>query len=115
MNCGGVETDFYISRHTAACRQSFTCDQEGAAPWPCLVGDFTGVPAVALAVERPNQVAGVVVALTQLAHRQQALAQLPLVAQQAGWVGPQQAAGQAEGPAQRLAYLRIGRLHHWRI
>lgn len=102
MSCGGVECDSV----------TFTCDQEGAAPWPCLVGDFTGVLAVTLTVERPHQVAGVMVALAQLSHRQQALAQLPLVAQQAGRVGPQQAAGQAEGPAQRLAHLCIGWLHH---
>lgn len=75
-----MESDFYTSCHTAVGRYSLTCDQEGAAPWPCLVGDLTGVLAVTLAVERPHQVAGVVVALAQLAHRQQALAQLPLVA-----------------------------------
>lgn len=108
---------FFTFRQTAVACHSLTCDQEGAAPWSSLVGDFTGVLAVALAVERPHQVASVVVALTQLAHRQQALAQLPLVAQQACRVGPQQAAGQAEGPSQRLTHLSIGWLHHrgiWR-
>lgn len=112
------ETGFDTCRHTTAGCHLLTCDQEGAESCPCLVGDLTGVLAVAFAVERPHQVACVKVALPQLAHRQQALAQLPLVAQQAGRVGPQEAAGQTEGPAERLPHLSISWLHHggiWRL
>lgn len=89
-----------------------TCDQEGAAARPCLVGYVTGVLAVALSVQCLHEVAGVVAALTELPHGEEAGPQLPLVAQEAGRVGAQQAAGKAEGASQSLTHLCVHGLHH---
>lgn len=91
-----------------------TCDQEGAAAGASLVGDVTGVLAVTLAVQRSDQVGGVVAPLAELAHGEEAGPQLPLVAQEAGRVSPQQAAREAERPAESLTHLRVRRLHRGR-
>lgn len=118
-----VYTECTTSRHHWCCPGSFkpfpimhqssrlTCDQEGAAPRPGLVGDVTGVLAVALSVQRFDQVAGVVSLVAELPDGEEAGAQLPLVPQEACRVSSQQAAGEAEGPAQSLTDLCERRLH----
>lgn len=88
-----------------------TCDQEGTAPCPGLIGDVTGVLAVALSVQSSDQVVGVVALVTELSDGEEAGAQLPLVAQEAGRVSSQQAAGEAERPAESLTDLCVHRLH----
>lgn len=89
-----------------------TCDQEGAAACPCLIGYVTGVLAIALSVQCLDEVTGVVTVLAELPHGEEAGPQLPLVAQEAGRVGAQQAAGKAEGASQSLTHLRVYGLHH---
>lgn len=89
-----------------------TCDQESAAPRPGLVGDVTGVLAIALSVQRSDQVAGVVSLVAELSDGEEAGAQLPLVAQEASRMSSQQATGEAEGPAESLTDLCVHRLHH---
>lgn len=88
-----------------------TCNQEGAAPRPGLVGDVTGVLAVALPVQSSNQVAGVITLVAELSDREEAGAELPLVPQEARRVSSQQAAGEAERPAESLTDLCVHRLH----
>lgn len=88
-----------------------TCDQEGAAPCPGLVGDVTGVLAVALSVQSFHQVVGVVALVTELSDGEEAGAQLPLVSQEAGGVSSQQAACEAERSTESLTDLREHRLH----
>lgn len=91
-----------------------TCDQEGAAPCPGLVGDVTGVLAVALSVQSFDEVVGVVALVAELSDGEEAGAQLPLVSQEAGRVSSQQAAGEAERPAESLTDLCEHRLHDGR-
>lgn len=91
-----------------------TCDQEGAAPCPGLVGDVTGVLAVALSVQSSDQVVGVIALVAELSDGEEAGPQLPLVPEEAGGVSSQQAAGEAERPAESLTDLRVHRLHDGR-
>lgn len=91
-----------------------TCDQEGAAPCPGLVGDVTGVFAVALSVQSSDQVVGVIALVAELSDGEEAGPQLPLVPEEAGGVSSQQAAGEAERPAESLTDLRVHRLHDGR-
>lgn len=100
-------------RHLPIMHQSseLTCDQEGAAARPGLVGDVTGVLSVALAVQSFDLVAGVVALLAELSHGEEAGPQLPLVPEEARRVGSQQAAGEAERTAQSLPDLCVLRLN----
>lgn len=88
-----------------------TCDQEGAAPRPGLVGDVAGVLAVALSVQSSDEVVGVVALVAELSDGEEAGTELPLVSQQASGVSSQQAAGEAERPAESLPDLCVDRLH----
>lgn len=88
-----------------------TRDQEGAAPCPGLVGDVTGVLAIALSVQSFDEVVGVVALVAELSNGEEAGAQLPLVSQEAGRVSSQQAAGEAERPTESLTDLCEHRLH----
>lgn len=65
-----------------------TCNQEGAASCSGLVGDVTGVLAVALPVQGSNQVVGVVPLVVELSDSEESGAQLPLVPQEASRVSP---------------------------
>lgn len=56
-----------------------TCDQERAPSCPGLVGDVTGVLAVALPVQSSDVVVRVVSLVTELSDSQEAGAQLPLI------------------------------------
>lgn len=91
-----------------------TCDQVGAAPCPHLIGDVTGVLAVALSIQCLHQVSGVVPLVTELSDGEEAGSQLPLVPEQAGRVSLQEATGEAECSAQSLPNLREGGFHHRR-
>lgn len=91
-----------------------TCDQEGAAPCPHLIGDVTGVLAVALSVQGFDRVGGVVTLVAELSHSEEAGPQLPLVPEEAGRVSLQEATGEAERSSQRLPDLREGGFHHGR-
>ncbi len=91
-----------------------TCDQEGAAPCSGLVGDVTGVLAVALSVQSSDEVVGIVTLVAELSDGEETGAQLPLVTQEAGRVGSQQAAGEAERPAKSLTDLCVHGLHDGR-
>lgn len=69
-------------KKTIYCVWSLTSNQEGAAAWPRLVDDITGVLAVALSSEAANGVLGLV-SRVKMSGVQQTRAQPPLVTQHA--------------------------------
>lgn len=91
-----------------------TCDEEGAASRPGLVGDVTGVLAVALSVQSSDLVFSVSLLVAELSDGEEAGAQLPLVLQEASRVSSQQVTGEDERPTESLTNFCIHRLHHGR-